>query len=718
VQRPRFSSLQRIAAVAGPAAVIGVLVVLLFVVMRDVRRQAQWGVRSQDILATLSAVRDGVLDAEAAKRDYLLTGRATFLDAYEAAVDGAESAVARLDQLGAGDDLRSRRTAALAGLVRRKLERLDALGELFDTADDAVLAAVLEANRIETAELRAALEEFRETERVGLRDRSGAAVDRLELVILFVLLGGGAAVLLALLTNLLITRHMTELQETRQNLELALRSARLGRWDHDVRTGATFWDDRTREVLGRPGSGIVSGEDSIAVIHPDDRDAAQATFAATLQPGSGNVYHIEKRVVRPDGSVRHTVWAGLLRRDPAGAPVRLVGTLEDVTEMHEAQEQLRASEERFRVMAEAVPQIVWAATPDGVVDFYNGRLREFTGASAEAAYGEGWRLIVHADHEQATADAWQRAVKTGEPYDIEHLIRRADGEYRWLLSRGVPLRGADGSIIRWFGTATDIHEQKLAEAELRGARDAAEAASRAKSRFLAVISHELRTPLTAIIGFTDLLESGVLGPVTERQREPLRRITASSWGLVQIIDEILTFSRAEAGREQVRPQILDLADLADAVVAMLEPQAAQRGLQLVLDRAVASLSLHSDGGKIRQILTNLIGNAIRFTDHGSITVSVRTAGEAAEVAVRDTGLGIPADMLDQIFEPFTQVDQSNTRDKGGTGLGLAVSRRLARLLGGDVTVESEPGAGSTFTLRLPHLGAMHAQLASPAEDGS
>jgi PAS domain S-box-containing protein len=716
VQRLRSSSLQRLAAVAGPAAVIGVLAVLLFVVLRDVRRQAHWVVHSQEILATLSAVRDGVRDAEAAKRDYLLTGSATFLDAHGEAVRGAGSAVARLEQLAAGDEPRSQRTTALAGLVAQKQQRLDALAGV-DLADDEA-DAVLDESRAIMAELRTSLDDFRAAERAGLTERSGAAVDRLELVILIVLLGGAAVVVLALLTNLLITRHVAELEETRQNLELALRSARLGRWEFDVLTGATLWDDRTREVLGRPGSGVVSGEESVAAIHDEDRDAALATFAATLQPGSGDLYHIEKRIVRPDGAVRHTVWTGLLRRDGAGTPVRLVGTLADVTEMHDAQEQLRASEERFRVMAEAVPQIVWTARPDGVVDFYNARFREFTGAPAEAAYGDRWRMVVHPDHEQPTADAWRHAVQTGEPYDIEHLIRREDGEYRWLLSRGVPLRGADGSIIRWFGTATDIHERKLAEAELRRARDAAEVASLAKSRFLAVISHELRTPLTAVIGFTDLLESGVLGPVTEQQREPLRRIAASSWGLVQIIDEILTFSRAEAGREEVRPQVLDLVDLADAVVAMLQPQAAQRGLQLSVEPAARSVSLHSDGGKIRQILTNLIGNAIKFTDYGSIRVAVRTAGEAAEVVIRDTGLGIPADMIDLVFEPFTQVDQSNTRERGGTGLGLTVSRRLARLLGGDVTAESEPGAGSTFTLRLPHLGAVHAQLEEPVTAGS
>jgi two-component system, sensor histidine kinase and response regulator len=278
----------------------------------------------------------------------------------------------------------------------------------------------------------------------------------------------------------------------------------------------------------------------------------------------------------------------------------------------------------------------------------------------------------------------------------------------------VPLRDKGGNVVRWFGTATDIHEQKLAEAELRDARDAAEAASRAKSRFLAVISHELRTPLTAIIGFADLLETGVLGPLEKQQRESLGRITASSWGLVQIIDEILTFSTAEAGREQVRPQVLDVVDLAGGVASLFQLQAARQGLQLEFSTSSPRLSLLSDAGKVRQILINIIGNALKFTDQGRVSLEVRAAANGAvEVLVRDTGPGIPADQHDLIFEPFTQADQSSTRVKGGTGLGLAVSRRLARLLGGDVTVESVPGQGSTFRLWLPHLAVQHPRLQAP-----
>jgi PAS domain S-box-containing protein len=511
-----------------------------------------------------------------------------------------------------------------------------------------------------------------------------------------------------------------ELADARRHLRLALDSARLGTWELDVASGTTYWDDRTREVLGRPGDGLIATEDAVAAIHPDDRELSVAAFQDTIRSETLDMYEMEKRIVRPDGSVRWTVWTGLLKRDAEGTPVRMVGTLEDVTAVREAREQLRENEQRFRVMTEALPQIVWTADATGEVDFYNHRWREYSGVTPELGYGEGWRVVVHPEDEQATMFAWQHAVATGGPYEIEHRIRRHDGEFRWQLSRGVPLRDDAGNVVRWFGTATDIHEQKLLETELRAARDAAEAASQAKSQFLAVMSHELRTPLTAVIGFTDLLDTGVLGELTDQQRGPLKRISSSAWGLVQIIDEILTFSRADAGREQVRPASVEVVDLVRSAVDMLEPEAGRNGLTLSLEHEVPGITIHSDAGKIRQIVVNLVGNAVKFTECGEVRVAVLPwGGDGVEVRVTDTGPGIPPEQQDRIFEPFTQLDQTSTRVKGGTGLGLTVCRRLARLLGGEIAVESAAGRGSTFSLVLPRQPALsYADLETYADSRS
>jgi signal transduction histidine kinase len=231
--------------------------------------------------------------------------------------------------------------------------------------------------------------------------------------------------------------------------------------------------------------------------------------------------------------------------------------------------------------------------------------------------------------------------------------------------------------------------------------EAAEAANLAKTQFLAVISHELRTPLTAVIGVTDLLGLEVWGPLLPDQKEQLDRIRSAAWHLVGIIDEILTFSRAEAGKESVLLGAVDLRRLVLDVATLLEPQATAQGVSLGVHVPDTEMVIRTDSGKVRQVLLNLIGNAIKFTDAGIVELTVARTGDAVVLEVRDTGIGIPTEYLQQVFEPFWQVDQSNTRPYGGAGLGLPVCQRLVRLLGGTISVESAPGRGSLFSVTLP-----------------
>jgi signal transduction histidine kinase len=227
------------------------------------------------------------------------------------------------------------------------------------------------------------------------------------------------------------------------------------------------------------------------------------------------------------------------------------------------------------------------------------------------------------------------------------------------------------------------------------------AASEAKSAFLATMSHELRTPLNAIIGYESLLEEGISGSLNESQRAQLSRIKASADHLLQLIDEVLTFSRLDAEREVVQRADAELRPIVEEAVTMVKPMAEAKALTLRTD--VVDARLFTDAGKVRQILINLLSNAVKFADSGEITVRARVTGDKAEISITDTGIGIAPENIDRIFEPFWQVEQSSTRRAGGTGLGLSVSRGLARLLGGEVTVESKLGEGSTFTLTIPAL---------------
>ncbi len=380
----------------------------------------------------------------------------------------------------------------------------------------------------------------------------------------------------------------------------------------------------------------------------------------------------------------------------------VVCTFTDVTRIRQAQKHVAQSEERFRALVEATAEIVWTTAPDGSVAQTSRSWHTFTGQTAEEAQAWGWLDAVHPDDRAEVEVAWRRAVETRTLLEHEFRLRRsATDEWRVMAVRAVPILRADGSLREWVGMASDVTERKKAEDTLRSAKRAAEQAAEAKSQFLATMSHELRTPLTAVIGISDLLETDVVGSMTDAQRKYLARIKSSAWHLVSIIEEVLTYSRAEAGRTEVKRGTVDVAEIVRDVMAMVEFTAHSKNVALELDGADTPLYIFSDGGKIRQILTNLVANAVKFTENGKVSVKLVASADAFALRVSDTGPGIPADQRERVFEPFVQGDNSTTRHKGGSGLGLAVCRRLARLLGGDVTLETGPGEGSTFVLRLP-----------------
>lgn len=274
-------------------------------------------------------------------------------------------------------------------------------------------------------------------------------------------------------------------------------------------------------------------------------------------------------------------------------------------------------------------------------------------------------------------------------FDHPHRLSEGDVELARAVARNVSF-----AIVR-------VRDDE----RLRAARDAAEEASQVKSQFMAVMSHELRTPLNAIMGYADLLEARVSGGLTDRQEEHVARIRSSAGVLVELIDEVLIYARLEAGKEEVRTAEVDLGVLLRETAALVEPLSRAKGLELRVPPAdpgaAGSLVVRTDPGKVRQIVLNLLSNAVKFTDHGHVELRFAPQGSGVAVTVADTGPGIPEQHRERIFEPFTQGDASATREKGGTGLGLAVSRRLCILLGGRLTVESEVGRGTTFELWIP-----------------
>ena len=400
--------------------------------------------------------------------------------------------------------------------------------------------------------------------------------------------------------------------------------------------------------------------------------------------------------------------------EQGGDLVALAGQIAGLTRDRERiRAALAKSEERFELAMRGANDGVWDWDLVSNTVYYSPRWKAMLGHGEDeigSALNE-WSDRVHPD-DLATAMAAIDAHLTGKTDKFETVFRfrHKDGHYFWMLSRGQAVFDADGKPLRMVGTHTDVSARKQAEAALIQAKEAAEAASRSKSEFLANMSHEIRTPMNGVLG---MLTLALDTPLNEEQREFLGLARSSADALLHILNDILDFSKIEAGRLDVAAEAFDLDALLRELVRLETPHCREKGLALTLnlDPDLPN-TLLADPARVRQVLINLLGNAIKFTQHGAITLAARREGKQARIAVRDTGIGIAADKQPAVFEAFTQADGSITRRFGGTGLGLTISNRLVQLMGGQMGLISEPGVGSEFFFCLPLAAAT--SVATPA----
>jgi PAS domain S-box-containing protein len=473
----------------------------------------------------------------------------------------------------------------------------------------------------------------------------------------------------------------------------------------DPQGTVSFWNPAAASILGY-GAEEAIGKNLHTLLTPERYLAAhRAAYPEFLRTGRGDAIGktVELAARRKDG--REIAIDVSLSAVSLSGQWHAVGILRDITKRKQAEEALRHSEEKFRQLAENIHEVFFVLTPAGDKTIYISPAYELIwGRTCDSIYQSSmsWAEAIHPD-DQVQAQLLAQKQLRGEPVDSEFRIRTPDGQEKWIRGRTYPIRSEAGELIRIVGIAEEITERKRYEAELILAREDAEAANQAKDRFLANMSHELRTPLNAILGFSELLMTEMEDQGVQTWDADLKKIQRAGNHLSRLINDILDLSKIEAGKMQLNVETFDISSVVCEVVASMEPLATKNGneIEVFCEPAI----LRSDGMRLEQCLFNLIGNACKFTHGGRVLVSVQAEpgvdGIWYQIRISDSGIGIKREQLAGLFTPFNQGDGTTTRKFGGSGLGLTISRKLCRMMGGDITVESTPGQGSTFIIRIP-----------------
>ncbi|HEX4179991.1 MAG TPA: ATP-binding protein [Caulobacteraceae bacterium] len=483
---------------------------------------------------------------------------------------------------------------------------------------------------------------------------------------------------------------------------LAEQLAGVGHWRYDIASRAAVWSDGVTEICGfDPSAPAPSINDLITMFSPSDGAHLRELLRRSLR--DGEPFKFEARLKRPDGQVRHVAGNGAVERAADGQVVTIFGAFMDVTEARLREEALSASEAQFRMLADHSTDIVIWINLDGTIHYASPSAKS-VGYMPEDLIGRKTIEFVHPDDRERALEGLLEQSK-GNPLDgairREYRVRTGDGRYVWL--EGIPtyIRDEQGRATSVVTSYRDVSARRRLEDDLLEAKLRAEAATEAKAEFLANMSHEIRTPLTGILGFSGLL--GAMDQLPSRAMSYIQRIETSGQSLLSVVNDILDFSKLESGQVRLDPQPFAVEKLFEQTIELFAAQAAVKAIELdlTIDETVPR-TLEADGWRLRQVLNNLVSNAIKFTEKGSVGVCVGYDELKAElrVTVSDTGVGVPADKLDRLFQRFSQVDGSVSRRHGGTGLGLSICRSLVELMGGEIGVRSVVGKGSMFEFRV------------------
>jgi PAS domain S-box-containing protein len=456
----------------------------------------------------------------------------------------------------------------------------------------------------------------------------------------------------------------------------------------------TSWNQAAERLFGYTAEEAI--RQPITLIIPPDRLDEEPVILNRVRHGE-RIEHYETVRRRKDGKLLHISLSVSPIVDPKGRIVGASKIARDISERKVAEQKLRQSEERFRTMADSSPIMIWMTDANGGPSFLNRAYLDYVGISADDAATFDWAEIVHSDDRDAYVAAFETALQKRQTFHQRARLRRHDGEWRWFESRGNPIVDDAGNLIAFIGSLPDITEMYESQRVLKEL-------DQRKDEFLANMSHEIRSPLTGIMGYADILLSRLKDP---DDIECLKTIKESGDYLIEIVNDILDLSKIEAGKLVMTLEAVSVHSVLAEVQSLMDVRAKQKKLPLSLRyEGALPVSIQTDRTRLRQILINLVSNAIKFTDRGRVEILARSVDGLLQIEVIDTGIGIAPEHQDLLFQPFTQADTTSTRQYGGTGLGLTITRRLVEMLGGSISFESELNRGSTFRVRIPAAGSV------------
>jgi PAS domain S-box-containing protein len=491
------------------------------------------------------------------------------------------------------------------------------------------------------------------------------------------------------------------LREREERLQTIIECGQMGTWEWDLTSNALQMDERERELFGfEPHESATRADDAFSRVSPEDVSGVREKVKESI---AGEItYQHEFRVVHPGGAVRWLAGRGDVIRDEHGRAIRMTGVNFDVTDRHAAEEDLRL---RDRALESATNGIVIADAlePDCPIIYANHGFEELTGYPRDEVLGRNCRFLQGPETDPDTVAAIRRALAGQSECHVTIRNYRKDGRPFWNEVRITPIFDDHGQVTHYVGVQADADARMAFEQSLKDAEARASAANQAKSEFLANMSHEIRTPLTAVLGCADTLYPRLS---VDEHRDMVQMIRNQGRLLLGILNDILDLSKIEAGKLEIHRDTCSIVSILEDVRSLLEPQASDRNLALTTEyRTDMPEVMRTDPLRVRQVLVNLVGNAIKFTEEGSVEIiagcDVRDPEPHLTIEVRDTGVGIPPDRLEAIFEAFTQEHRELSRKLGGTGLGLTISQKLVEMLDGRIDVTSEVGTGTVFRVTLP-----------------